>query len=401
MRDHQDKTEYTQFYESFPYKSYDQILAQKRRRSWYRRGCAVLALVFFAGIAFVSILIFLSTREVGGEETENGEASGGQSGVLSAGAPQEDCAVLVKDVRSVVKKCSSSVVGIMTETYKSLSQSTAGSGFIVSKDGYIVTNNHVISGVDSITVVLENGENHVAYLIGADEYSDIAVLKIEADGLQPVQLGDSDEVEVGQAAVAIGNPTGQLMGTVTVGVISGVDRDILINNHVMTLLQTDAAINEGNSGGPLIDESGSVVGVISAKLSSSAYEGLGFAIPINTVKPIVEELMENGYVSGRPLVGISGRSISVMAAAFYGLPQGLLVDSVEENSDAYEKGIKNGDVIVAVDGERISGLSDAVACRNRYEAGDTMELSVYRGGTVYQVEIRLIEQANLGDDYNF
>ncbi len=403
MHNGQDKTEYTQFYSSFPYKSYDQLLAEKRRRSRYRRGCFVLCLIFVTGLTLLAFLILLSTRDVedGGSGTQD---DGAQNGVFTpsaqSGEPSES-AVIVRDVRDVVKKCSASVVGIVTESYQNLSQSSAGSGFIISADGYIVTNNHVISGVDSITVMLESGENCVAYLIGADAYTDIAVLKIEAEGLQAVELGDSDRVEVGEAAIAIGNPTGQLMGSVTAGVISGVDRNILVNNHVMTLLQTDAAVNQGNSGGPLINEYGQVVGVISAKLSSSTYEGLGFAIPINAVRPIVEELIANGYVSGRPLVGISGRTISAMAAAFYSLPQGVLVDSVEESSDAYTKGIQTGDVIVGVNGERVSGISSAVAQRNQFKAGDVITVSVYRKGTVYDVEITLIEQANLSDDYNF
>ncbi len=400
MHNGQDRTEYTQFYGEFPYKSYDQILAEKRRRRRYRRGGAVLALICLTGFAFLTALILLSTREVDGGQSA-AENDGAQGGFLVPEPKAGESSVIVRDVRSVVKKCSASVVGIVTETYKSFSQSSAGSGFIISENGYIVTNNHVISGVDSITVALESGDSYAAYLIGADEYTDIAVLKIEASGLPAIELGDSDQVEVGEPAVAIGNPTGELMGTVTAGVISGVDRNIVINNNVMTLLQTDAAVNQGNSGGPLLNERGQVVGVISAKLSSSAYEGLGFAIPINTVQPIVDELMENGYVSGRPLVGISGRTISAMAAVFYNLPQGVLVDSVAEASDAYEKGIKAGDVIVSVNGERVSGVTGAVKQRNRFKAGDSITLSVYRQGTVYKIELTLGEQTNLSENYNF
>ena len=399
MNDDRNQTEYTQFYGGFPYKSYDQILAEKRWRNRYRCGCFVLIFIIFAGLALLTALILFSTRSIRDEEGTAPQDTD-VDGTLSQGNG-EQAGIVVRDVRGVVQKCSASVVGIVTESYQSFSQTSAGSGFIISENGYIVTNNHVISGGDSITVVLENGDSYVAYVIGTDEITDIAVLKIEADDLTAIELGDSDTVEVGEAAVAIGNPTGQLMGTVTTGVISGVNRNIMVDNNIMTLLQTDAAINAGNSGGPLINEQGQVVGVVSAKLSSSAYEGLGFAIPINTVRPIVEELVENGYVSGRPLFGISGRTISVMASAFSGLPQGILVDKVEPSSDAYAQGIQAGDVVVGVNGERVTGLSSAVAQRNLSKAGDTITVSVYRKGKVYDVELVLIEQADLAEDYNF
>lgn len=400
MRNGEDKTEYTQFYGAFPYKSYDQILAEKRRHRRYRQGCFVLVLLFATGLSLLSVLIIFSTRAMTPDEEDDQSSGEVQNAFLIPSEPGQS-AIVVRDVRDVVKKCSESVVGIVTETYQSLTQSSAGSGFIISENGYIVTNNHVISGVDSINVVLSDGVSHAAYLIGADEYTDIAVLKVEATGLHAIELGDSDELEVGEAAVAIGNPTGQLMGTVTAGIISAVDRNIMVGNNLMTLIQTDAAVNSGNSGGPLINQYGQVIGVISAKLSSAAYEGLGFAIPINTVRPIVDELIENGYVSGRPLVGISGRNISAMAAAFYGLPQGILVDAVMEDSDIYEQGVRQGDVIVAVNSQRIESISEAVTQRNQFAAGDSVSISYYRSGKVYEVEVRLAEQADLADQYNF
>ncbi|HIU43256.1 MAG TPA: trypsin-like peptidase domain-containing protein, partial [Candidatus Ventrousia excrementavium] len=270
MNDDRNQTEYTQFYGGFPYKSYDQILAEKRWRNRYRCGCFVLIFIIFAGLALLTALILFSTRSIRDEEGTAPQDTD-VDGTLSQGNG-EQAGIVVRDVRGVVQKCSASVVGIVTESYQSFSQTSAGSGFIISENGYIVTNNHVISGGDSITVVLENGDSYVAYVIGTDEITDIAVLKIEADDLTAIELGDSDTVEVGEAAVAIGNPTGQLMGTVTTGVISGVNRNIMVDNNIMTLLQTDAAINAGNSGGPLINERGQVVGVVSAKLSSSAYE---------------------------------------------------------------------------------------------------------------------------------
>ena len=227
------------------------------------------------------------------------------------------------------------------------------------------------------------------------------MLKIEASNLPAAEFGDSDQVEAGEAAIAIGNPMGlELQGTVTAGIISAINRNIMVGNTRMNLIQTDASINPGNSGGALINEYGQVIGVNSAKISLEDYEGLGFAIPINTVKPVVEELIAKGYVSGRPLTGINGRDISAMAAAFYGLPQGILVDSVAPESDAAAKGLAAGDILIGVDDIRVETISDACTVRDQHKAGETMKLTFYRRGGTREITITLMEET-LNAAYNF
>ena len=276
----------------------------------------------------------------------------------------------------------------------------SGSGFVISSDGYILTNYHVIDGVSDIKVTFADGSSYDAVVVGGEEENDIAVLKIEAAGLHAVTLGDSDALAVGESVYAIGNPLG-LNGTVTAGIISAVDREIQVGSSNMVLLQTDASINPGNSGGALLNEYGQVIGVNSAKISSEDSEGLGFAIPSNTVGPIVEELIDKGYVSGRPLTGISGRNVSALAAAFYNIPQGILVDQVAPESDAAAKGLAAGDVIIGVDDIRVENISDACTLRDEHKAGDTMKLTFYRQGSTREINIRLMEETNQQSEYDF
>ncbi|NCB04249.1 MAG: trypsin-like serine protease, partial [Clostridia bacterium] len=388
MSDRNEQNEYYQYYGSFPYKSYDQILAEKRRKRRYKRGLfGMLVLFCFLALALVSISVLVGRREEAAEEdarraetaqpgnaqVQTPSAGSTDDFSLSEGGAQTQSGVVYRDVSKIVEQCSAAVVGIVTESYQNFSQTSAGSGIVLTENGYIVTNNHVVSGGDNITVVLEDGTNYSAYLIGSDAYTDLAVLKIEAKGLTCATLGDSDELRVGEVAVVIGNPTGQLQGTVTGGLISALNRNIAVEGVTMTLIQTDAAVNGGNSGGPLLNEYGQVVGIISAKLSSTAYEGLGFAIPVNTVKPIVKELVQNGYVSGRPSFGIAGRSISSMAARFYGFPQGILVDAVESTSDARAQGIAQGDIIVSVNGKTITTVDEGCLVRNELPVGSKVK----------------------------
>ena len=224
-------------------------------------------------------------------------------------------------VAEVAAKAADSVVEINTETVSSsfyggqrVSQS-AGSGVILSADGYIVTNNHVVAGADSITVRTRDGKSYAANLVGTDPDTDLAVLKIEASGLTPAVLGSSDDLVVGETAVAIGNPLGELGGTVTSGIISALSREVTIDNQTMTLLQTNAAINPGNSGGGLFNSNGELVGVVNAKYAKEGVEGLGFAIPINTAKPVIEQLISQGYVSGRVDTGFTPIDLTDEATA--------------------------------------------------------------------------------------
>lgn len=406
------------------YRSYEEVLAQKRRRARLRRGCAVCAILVAVGGAGGYLLLRSDPDEVPSESaeadpsSENGltaiwggndsqETDSAQSSDDSAFSMEirkkpenSDGGFVVKDVSDVVQKVRPSVVGVITESFQTYSTSSTGSGIILSEDGYIVTNNHVVEGGDSIAVTLDDGETYAAELIGTDVKSDIAVLKIDAQNLPAAEFGDSSQVEVGEAAIAIGNPLG-LNGTVTAGIISAVDREIQVGSSNMVLLQTDASINPGNNGGALLNEYGQVIGVNSAKISSEDSEGLGFAIPSNTVGPIVEELIDKGYVSGRPLTGISGRNVSALTAAFYNIPQGILVDQVAPESDAAAKGLTAGDVIIGVDDIRVENISDACTLRDEHKAGDTMKLTFYRQGSTHEINIQLMEETNQQSEYDF
>jgi serine protease Do len=253
-----------------------------------------------------------------------------------------------------------------------------------------VTNAHVVEDAKTITVVTENGDNYVAELIGADAKSDLAVLKIKSDKSLPAAiLGDSDQLVKGELAVAIGNPLGELAGTVTVGVISALNRQITIDNQVMSLIQTDAAINAGNSGGALVNTYGEVIGINSAKNSGDGIEGLGFAIPANKAKPIIEQLINFGYITGRPLIGINGESIPAQIADRYGWPQGIYIGSVEKGGSAELAGIREGDIIVEFDGKKITTVAELNQIKEQHKPGDALTVKIYRTETKANVTLTL------------
>lgn len=263
-----------------------------------------------------------------------------------------------------------------------LKEQGSGSGIIISEDGYIVTNQHVIEGASEISVVLNTGNEYTAKLIGADEKSDLAVLKIEASGLTAAELGDSNALEVGELAVAIGNPLGlEFAGTVTVGYISALNRTMTVDNKVYNLIQTDAAINPGNSGGALVNQYGQVIGINSVKISTTGVEGIGFAIAISEAKPIIDDLISNGYVSGRPLVGITAQNTS----------SGLSVVSVSPGSGAEAAGIQPGDLIVKADGEVVKTVDALNKIRDKKKAGDHMTLTIIRNAELIDIDVTLGE----------
>lgn len=418
MNEQQEKQQSSQ--EPFPYKTYDEILMEKNRKERFHHGMVVMSGIFLMlcaviiGISMIwnqnpnplSLLTSTSEGALPGEsdthlalsEAPNivndlnftlpfiGENKG-ETEPETLSEPKD--MIYVSDVSAIVKKARASVVGVEAETYTGYITSRTGSGIILSEDGYIVTNSHVISGCDSIVVTLDSGEEYAAFVVGDDSYSDIAVLKIDAENLETAVLGDSDQVEVGQPAIAIGNPTGYLQGTTTFGIISGVDRNMVVNNTVMNLLQTDAAINAGNSGGPLLNQYGQVIGINSAKVTISGYEGLGFAIPINVVRPIAEELVRNGSVISRPMLGVNVVRLSSMASGFYGMPQGLYLTDVDENSHAAAAGLKAGDVITHINELRVTTLSDAVIIRDQYAANDVISVTFYRKGSTFTLPVKL------------
>ena len=305
----------------------------------------------------------------------------------------------------VVEKVEASVVAIVInyrqtatygfQTYYRDAQA-AGSGVIVSQDGYIVTNNHVISGAETITVTLSDGTAYEAELIGTDETTDLALIKIEATGLQAADIGSSEELKRGQTAIIIGNPLGYLEGSVSSGVISGLDRTLTFSDGttIYHMIQTDASVNPGNSGGGLFNDRGQLVGIVSAKTSSTEIEGLGFAIPSEVFKDIINDLYTYGYVKGRPALGIATVSVtSPMEAMYYGLSRtGLYVQSfisseVEANSE-----LKIGDCIVAINGTEVSSNAEVLSLIAELEIGDTVEVGVYRDNEFITVKTTLIEQ---------
>jgi len=258
----------------------------------------------------------------------------------------------------------------------------SGSGIIISNDGYIVTNQHVIADATEITVILNTGTEYTATLVGADSKSDLAVLKINANGLTAATLGDSSKVEVGDLAVAIGNPLGQeLAGSVTAGVISAVNRKMTIDNRSYNLIQTDAAINPGNSGGALVNNKGEVIGINSVKMSQTGVEGIGFAIAMAEAKPIIDDLMNEGYVSGRSLIGINITESR----------NGLTVYSVQEGSGAAKAGLKEGDLIVKADGKVVTTGDALNEIRDTKKPGDYITLTIIRNGELTDVKVALME----------
>ena len=289
-------------------------------------------------------------------------------------------------------------VGIATQITTNVwgqvaSASASGSGFILTSDGYVVTNNHVVEGATSVTVKLYNGDEYDAEVIGTDEMNDVALLKIDATGLQAVTIGDSDQIEVGEEVIAIGNPLGELTFTMTAGVVSALDREINTDGKPINMLQTDVAINSGNSGGALFNSYGEVVGITNAKYSSSSSSGsasidnIGFAIPINHVKNIITSIIEKGYIV-KPYIGVSVTTVSSEMVS-YGLPQGAAVKAVSENNPAAECGLKINDIITAINGEEITTSSELVKIVSASQPGDEMTLTVYRQGESEQLTLTL------------
>lgn len=296
-------------------------------------------------------------------------------------------------LQSIYDKAIDSVVSILCTTS---SGQSSGTGVILTEDGYIVTNAHVVEDAQVIGVLLSDERELTATLIGADAVSDLAVLYVNATDLTPAEFGDSSVLRVGDAVVAIGDPLGiELRGTMTDGIISAINRDITTGGRTMTVIQTNAALNSGNSGGPLLNCYGQVIGINTMKIgdyvNSNGVEGLGFAIPSTTVQDIVNQLISQGYVSGRPSMGISGEALPGAYQRFYNLPAGLYITNVEENSEAAELGIVPGDILVSIDDNQITDSKSLSTLLYSYQSGDTVELIIYRGSHYYSLELTLSE----------
>lgn len=296
-------------------------------------------------------------------------------------------------LQEIYRQCAPSVVSISSTRSGG---TTTGTGVIFTEDGLLLTNAHVVDGALSVSVQLMDDRVFPAEIRGQDEISDLAVLKIGCTGLTPAQFGDSDALRVGDTVVAIGDPLGiKFRGTFTDGIVSAINRDVEVSGHTMTLIQTNAALNSGNSGGPLINCYGQVVGINTMKIGafadSTGVEGLGFAIPSATVRDIVCQLLSQGYVSGRPTLGITGESLPVFYRHYYSLPSGLVITGVERASDAYEKGLQDGDILTTLNGVRVTSMNELSAAIGDLEVGDMVTVNIYRSGKNYQVELTLTE----------
>ncbi|WP_209346455.1 trypsin-like peptidase domain-containing protein [Flavonifractor sp. AGMB03687] len=305
--------------------------------------------------------------------------------------------VYASNLESVVGVNGNVTTNVWGQTVKN---AVSGSGFVISSNdtsSYILTNYHVIDGVTDITVFFSDGKSYDATLVGGEEENDIAVLKIEQGGLRPVVLGDSDAINVGENVYAIGNPLGELTFTFTGGYVSSKDRAVTMSDGtVINMIQTDTAINSGNSGGPLFDKYGQVVGIVSAKLSSSgssseaSVEGLGFAIPINDVKDMVTSIMENGYVTGKPNVGVLISAVDESVQR-YGVPAGVEIMAILDGSCAQKAGLQEGDIITAVGDTQVTSETQLQSAVKDYKAGDTVAFTIYRDGNTSTVNVTLDE----------
>jgi len=300
------------------------------------------------------------------------------------------------------------VVGIVTEApgifgdfdAQGTVTPVSGSGFIISSDGYIITNFHVIELAHTndlpISVILNDGSSYDAEIIGFESNSDVAVIRIDATGLNPAFIGDSSKIRVGQTIYAVGNPFGDLVYTMTDGIVSALDRPVTVEGKIIRTFQFSAAVNSGNSGGPIYDTSGEVIGIVTAKVIRGNVEGIGFAIPINDAIEIATELIEHGYISGRPLIGIVAQTVSPGHADYYGWVVGAYIRSVAPGSAAQSAGLAVGDIVTSIGGEEIDSMESLKFALRSYKAGDTTTISVWRNGEDVVLNITFDEDLSAG-----
>jgi serine protease Do len=281
----------------------------------------------------------------------------------------------------------------------------SGSGFIISSDGYILTNFHVIEIAHRhdlpIRVVLNDGTTHDAKVVGFEEHNDVAVIKIEATGLTPVFIGNSDNTRVGETVYAVGNPFGDLVYTMTDGIVSALDRVVSVEGKSIRTFQFSAAVNSGNSGGPIYNTFGEVIGIVTAKVVRGNVEGIGFAIPINDAIEIATELIEHGYLSGRPLIGITGQNVSPANADYFNWVIGIYIRSVAQGSAADIAGMEVGDIITALDGNEVNSMETLRFALREYRAGDTTTITVWRDGATLNLTITFDEDMYAGQQRPF
>ncbi|MDD6190532.1 MAG: trypsin-like peptidase domain-containing protein [Firmicutes bacterium] len=352
--------------------------------------CLAASCLFGLGGAWIGLNAFSGNSQA--------ESSGSASTIKSDNYTLEDATGSKMSVQEVTEAAKDSIVEIRTEStqtdswLQSYVTEGAGSGVIISKDGYIMTNNHVIEDASKITVTTRKGTSYDATVIGSDSMNDVAVIKVKASDLSPVTYGNSDQIQVGDMAVAIGNPLGQLGGTVTAGIISATDRELTIDGSTMKLLQTDSSINPGNSGGGLFNDDGQLIGLVVAKSSGSDVEGLGFAIPVNTAANVASQLMDKGYVSGRPYTGMTYTEGSSGIESLFGPSSGSVYIYSVDTAKAKLAGFEPGDIVFAIDGKQISSIDDISAIVTKHKVGDKLKYTIVRDGNTKDLTLELQEK---------
>lgn len=386
-------------------------------------AAALLACIFFGGLTGGAVLMNL-VPAVSPQETEDvpqqadpttlaatqpSESTEPEPQILEAtGAQDDDTELLISEtpeavanplqsgglsLQEIYRKVSPSVVSI---TASQADGSSYGSGIVMSQSGYIITNCHVVDDAYHLTVTLSDERVYDAQLVGKDSASDLAVLHIDGENLTAAEFGDSSQAQVGDAVAAIGDPLDiELRGTMTEGIISAINRNLTIQGRTLTLIQTTAALNEGNSGGPLINCYGQVIGINTAKIggysSGTGVEGLGFAIPIHVAKEVIDQLIETGYVPGRPSLGVEITVPDLQYRLYFNVPDGLYVTDVDEGSNAWSAGLRSGDVILSVSGYRVTSEDDLTAALGGFSVGDTVNLILYRSGRQLTADVILQE----------
>lgn len=369
---------------------------KKPHGKWVKALCLCLVCALLGGLCGAGIMAGSMNSRIAAveqrleEQTKETLSIGSQTSSTPAPVSTTTAA---KPIAAIYDQACNEVVGITTEvTYTNFfgqtsSSAVSGSGFIVSPDGYILTNYHVIEyayqGKYAVTVMLHDGTRYEASIVGVEDCNDIAVLKIDASGLDPVTFGDSDKLSVGDDVYAVGNPLGELEFSMTTGRVSALDRLITTDesSEAINMFQIDAAVNSGNSGGPVYNANGEVVGIVTAKYSDTGVEGLGFAIPINDAAKIANDLITKGYVTGKAYMGVSiDERYNSMYSQYYNMPIGAFVKSVESGSCAESAGIQAGDIITRLGDVEITGYTDLKQAIKQYSAGDSAELELYRAG---------------------
>lgn len=368
----------------------DEIPKTKIRNPWFVAFWVVLGIL---GIIAYSMLM-LNIFNTGGSSIKIADSDNNRTVLMTVEGNDK-----LYTSAGIYKENIESVVAIQTEIVTTnmfgqrVSGAAAGSGFVISEDGYILTNAHVVDGATSIKVTFENGEEYKATVAGKETENDVAVLKIDGNKtFNAVTLGNSDKMVVGEDVIAIGNPLGELTFSLTKGVVSALDREIMVDSLTsINMFQVDCAVNEGNSGGPIFNMYGEVVGIVSAKYASETIEGLGFCIPINDVANIVTDLIEHGEVKNKAYMGITVSDVTDTMVKQYSMVKGAYVSSVEKESCADKAGLKIGDIIVELDGKKVTSVSELMSAKRGFKSGESAKLKVWRSGDYVELKITFDE----------